>query len=93
MFEFKVKHIETGEIYTVYFRDDENDKPAALYFLIYMYGEWDYFQSCWFVPVDSELDERDGEEATDSESDIDSNEIASETDDKVQNVIKKFLLE
>ena len=88
MFEFKVRHIETGEIYTVYnsayLRDDENDKPVTLHFLVHMYGEWDYFPSCWFIPMDSELDISDNGESTDFEFEFGLRDIEPETNNTVE---------
>lgn len=60
----RVKHIETGNLYTVYGqRVVDNFNPLMigreehnthLELLVFMYGEFTYLEASWFVPVDYE---------------------------------------
>ena len=56
----RVKHIETGDLYTVYGQRVYNPKPPAmepsprLELLVFMYGEFTFLEASWFVPVDYE---------------------------------------
>ena len=63
----RVKHIETGNLYTVYGqRVVDNLNPLMigkeehnthLELLVFMYGEFTYLEASWFVPVDYSEDE------------------------------------
>lgn len=56
----RVKHIETGDLYTVYGQRVYNPNPPAmepsprLELLVFMYGEFTFLEASWFVPVDYE---------------------------------------
>ena len=61
----RVKHIETGKIYTVYGHRVVSkysigpcaanpDDPPHLELLVYMYGEFTFLEAAWFVPLSEE---------------------------------------